>query len=142
MGACEHVEAALRANDLPASTVHNGDAFDVLTALRGEGRRFDAVVCDPPAFAKSKKHLPEALKAYQRLNELAMSLLKRDGLLVSCSCSHHVSREDFREVLRAAAMRSHREAQLLDFHGAAPDHPVVLSFPEGDYLKAAFLRVM
>ncbi len=142
MGACERVEAALRANGLPACTVHNGDAFDVLTALRGEGRRFDAVVCDPPAFAKSKKHLAEALKAYQRLNELAMSLLKRDGILVSCSCSHHVSREDFREVLRAAAARSRREVQLLDYHGAAPDHPVVLSFPEGDYLKAAFLRVM
>lgn len=142
MTACERVEAALRANGLRSSTVHNGDAFDVLTGLRRDGRRFDAVVCDPPAFAKSKKHLAEALKAYQRLNEMAMGLVKPGGLLVSCSCSHHVSREDFREVLRAAAVRSHREAQLLDFHGAAPDHPVVLSFPEGDYLKAAFLRVM
>ncbi len=141
LSACERVEASLKANGLPDSAVHNGDAFDVLPILKREDRRFDVVVCDPPAFAKSKKHLNEALKAYGRLNEAAMALVKPGGLLVSCSCSHHVSREDFREVLRDAAARTRREAQVLAFEGAAPDHPVMLSFPEGDYLKAAFLRL-
>lgn len=141
LSACERVEVSLKANSLPDCAVHNGDAFDVLPILKREDRRFDVVVCDPPAFAKSKKHLNEALKAYQRLNERAMDLVRPGGLLVSCSCSHHVSREDFREVLREAASRSRREAQVLAFEGAAPDHPVTLSFPEGDYLKAAFLRL-
>lgn len=139
--ACERLEKTLEANALPDCEIHNGDAFDVLATLRRGGRKFDAVVVDPPAFAKSKKHLPEALKGYQRLNELAIPLVKPGGLLVSCSCSHHVSREDFREVLRAAAARSRREATVLDFRGQAPDHPVLLSFPEGEYLKAAFLRL-
>ena len=141
MAACEGVEASLKANALPESEIHNGDAFDVLGALKAAGKTFDAVVCDPPAFAKSKKHLKEALKGYGRLNQLALGLVKPGGLLVACSCSHHVSREDFREVLREAAVRARREVQLLEFRGAAPDHPVMLSFPEGDYLKAAFLRV-
>ena len=141
LSACERLEASLKTNGLPDCAIHNGDAFDVLPALKREGRRFDAVVCDPPAFAKSKKHLNEALKAYQRLNGMAMGLVKPGGLLVSCSCSYHVSREEFREVLRESASRVRREAQLLELRGAAPDHPVVLSFPEGDYLKAAFLRM-
>lgn len=139
--ACSLVESALKANGLPDCPIHNGDAFDVLASLRREGRLFGAVVVDPPAFAKSRKHLPEALKAYQRLNELAISLVKPGGLLVSCSCSHHVGREEYLGVLRAAAARSHREATVLEVRGQAPDHPVLLSFPEGDYLKAVFARL-
>ena len=139
--ACERVQAGLSANGLPECDIHQGDAFDVLKALRRQGRSFDAVVVDPPAFAKSKKHLPEALKGYQRLNELAMALVNPGGLMVSCSCSHHLSREDFREVLGAAALRSRRRAVLAEFRGQAKDHPVLLGFPEGEYLKAAFLRL-
>ena len=141
LSACERVEAGLKANGLPECEIHNGDAFDVLASLRRAGRSFDAVVVDPPAFAKSKKHLPEALKGYQRMNELAMALVRPGGLLVTCSCSHHLSREEFREVLRAAAARSRREAVLLDLRGQARDHPVLLSFPEGEYLKAVFLSL-
>ena len=139
--ACSLVESALAANGLPQSQIHNGDAFDVLPALRREGRLFGAVVVDPPAFAKSRKHIPEALKAYQRLNELAISLVRPGGVLVSCSCSHHVGREDFLGILRAAAARSRREAVVLEVRGQAADHPVLLSFPEGDYLKAVIVRL-
>jgi 23S rRNA (cytosine1962-C5)-methyltransferase len=139
--ACSLVESALKANALPDGPIHHGDAFDVLAALRRAGRAFGAVVVDPPAFAKSRRHLPEALKGYQRLNELAMGLVRPGGILVSCSCSHHVGREDFLGVLRAAAGRSHREAVVLEVRGQAPDHPVLLSFPEGDYLKAVILRL-
>ena len=141
LSACERVDGTLKANHLPDCEIHNGDAFDVLSALRAAGKRFDAVVVDPPAFAKSKKHLTEALGGYRRINEQAMGLVKPGGLLVTCSCSHHVSREDFREVLREAAAKTRRTAELIEFRGAAPDHPVLLSFPEGDYLKAAFLRM-
>lgn len=139
--ACRRVEAALKANGLPDSTIHNGDAFDVLRELRRSGRTFDAVVVDPPAFAKARRHLPEAVKAYARLNELAMSLVAPGGLLVSCSCSHHLPREMLGEVVTGAAARSGRTATLLEVRGQAFDHPVVLGFPEGDYLKAFFLRM-
>lgn len=139
--ACRRVESALRANGLPDCAIHNGDAFDVLHALRREGRTFDAVVVDPPAFAKARKHLPEAVRAYARLNEAAMALVAPGGLLVSCSCSHHLSRETLREILGDAAGRAGREGVLLEARGQAPDHPVLLGFPEGDYLKAFFLRL-
>lgn len=139
--ACEAVEANLRLNGLPDCEIHCGDAFEVLGALRREGQEFDAVVVDPPAFAKSKKHLPEALQAYRRINRQAAALVKPGGLLAACSCSHHVSREEFREVLRDALAKAGREARLLAFRGAAADHPVLLNFPEGDYLKCAILRL-
>jgi 23S rRNA (cytosine1962-C5)-methyltransferase len=141
LSACEALEEGLRANGLPECEIHNGDAFDVLPALRREGRSFDAVVCDPPAFAKSKKHLIEAEKAYRRLNELAFSLVRPGGLLVTCSCSYHMDRESFRSIVAEAAARSRRRALLVEARGQAPDHPVLLGFPEGDYLKALFVRV-
>ncbi len=139
--ACRRVDAALKANGLPDCTIHNGDASDVLRELRREGRTFDAVVVDPPAFARARKHLPEAVKAYARLNELAMSLVAPGGLLVSCSCSHHMTREMLGDVLSGASARSRRPATLLEARGQAFDHPVLLGFPEGDYLKAFFLRL-
>jgi 23S rRNA (cytosine1962-C5)-methyltransferase len=139
--ACAAVEEGLKANGLPECDLHCGDAFDVLSALRREGKRYSAVVCDPPAFAKSRKHLPEAVKAYRRLNGMALSLVEPGGLLVSCSCSHHVGREEFREILREACASSGRTAQLLEFRGPSADHPILLNFPEGDYLKCAILRV-
>jgi 23S rRNA (cytosine1962-C5)-methyltransferase len=139
--ACEHVEGSLKANGLPDCEIHNGDAFEVLASLRRAGKSFGAVIVDPPAFAKSKKHLAEAEKAYRRLNELAMALVEPGGILVSCSCSYHMGREEFREILRESAARSRREAVLLESRGQAPDHPVVLGFPEGEYLKAFFLRL-
>lgn len=139
--ACQRLEASLKINALSDSEIHNGDAFDVLAALRREGKHFGAVVVDPPAFAKSKKHLPEAVKAYRRLNELAMALVEPGGLLVSCSCSYHLGREEFREILKESAARSRRQATLVESRGQAPDHPVLLNFPEGEYLKAVFLRL-
>ena len=138
--ACRAIEEGLRRNGLPPQPIHGGDAFDVLPFLRRSGKAYDAVVLDPPAFAKSKKHLPEAEKAYRRLNELGFSLLRPGGLLVTCSCSYHLSREAFREIVAGAAARSRRRAHLLEARGQAPDHPVLLGFPEGDYLKALFVR--
>ncbi len=139
--ACEAVEAALAGNGLPEFDIHQGDSFDILPRLHGAKKRFGAVVTDPPAFAKSKKHLPEALKAYSRLNEMAMRLVEPGGLLAACSCSHHVGIEEFLQALRESAAKAKRKATLIELRGQAPDHPVLLNFPEGAYLKCVLLAI-
>jgi 23S rRNA (cytosine1962-C5)-methyltransferase len=118
-----------------------GDAFEVLEALVQEKARFDVVIVDPPAFAKRRKDLPKALAAYKRLNQLAMQLLDSDGVLVSCSCSYHVSALDLEGAIARAAGATGRHVQILEFGGQAPDHPVHPAVPETRYLKAYFCRV-
>jgi 23S rRNA (cytosine1962-C5)-methyltransferase len=118
-----------------------GDAFDVLEALAKQGERFDMVVIDPPAFAKRRKDLPKALAAYKRLNQLALQVIADDGILVSCTCSFHVSWEDLRDVIAKAARSADKHLQILEAGGQAPDHPVHPAIPETRYLKAYFCRV-
>jgi 23S rRNA (cytosine1962-C5)-methyltransferase len=118
-----------------------GDAFDVLEDLAKQGERFDMVVIDPPAFAKRRKDLPQALAAYKRLNQLAIQVSADDGILVSCTCSFHVSWEDLRDVIAKAARSADRHLQILEAGGQAPDHPVHPAIPETRYLKAYFCRV-
>jgi 23S rRNA (cytosine1962-C5)-methyltransferase len=118
-----------------------GDAFDVLEDLAKEAARFDVVVIDPPAFAKRKKDLPKALAAYKRLNQLAISVLADDGILVSCSCSFHVGAEDLQEAIAKAARGADKQLQIIEIGGQAPDHPVHPAIPETRYLKAYFCRV-
>jgi 23S rRNA (cytosine1962-C5)-methyltransferase len=104
-------------------------------------KRYDLIVLDPPAFAKSKKHLNEALKGYREINLRAMKLLNRDGILATCSCSQPVTPDEFLEVLRQAAADSGRNFRLIEFLLHPIDHPPLLSFPESLYLKCAFLQV-
>jgi 23S rRNA (cytosine1962-C5)-methyltransferase len=118
-----------------------GDAFDVLEDLAKKRERFDVVIIDPPAFAKRKKDLPKALAAYKRLNQLAMQLIVDDGILVSCSCSYHVSAEDLQDAIAKAARAADKHLQILEVGGQAPDHPVHPAIPETRYLKAYFCRV-
>jgi 23S rRNA (cytosine1962-C5)-methyltransferase len=118
-----------------------GDAFDVLEEMGKTGARFDLVVVDPPAFAKRKKEQPKALAAYKRLNQLAMQVIVDDGILVSCSCSHHVSPEELQDAIAKAARAAEKHLQILEFGGQAPDHPVHPAIPETRYLKAYFCRV-
>jgi 23S rRNA (cytosine1962-C5)-methyltransferase len=118
-----------------------GDAFDVLEAMQREPARFDIVVVDPPAFAKRKKDIPKALAAYKRLNQLAMQVLSSDGILVSCSCSHHVGGPELQEAIGRAARAAGRHLQVLEVGGQAPDHPIHPAIPETRYLKAYFCRV-
>src|SRR5277367_780100 len=127
-------------NSLEINT-RKGDAFDVLEALAKERAQFDVVILDPPAFAKRKKDLPKALAAYKRLNQLAMKLLADDGILVSCSCSYHVSAEDLQDAIAKAARGAGKHLQVLELGGQAPDHPVHPAIPETRYLKAYFCRV-
>lgn len=122
-------------------TTRKGDAFDTLEALAKQGAQFDVVVIDPPAFAKRKKDLPKALAAYKRLNQLAMQVLANDGILVSCSCSHHVDAADLQEAINRAARAAGKHLQVLEQGGQSPDHPVHPAIPETRYLKAFFCRV-
>ena len=119
----------------------NGDAFDVLEELAKQGARFDIAIIDPPAFAKRRKDLPKALAAYKRLNQLALQVIADDGVLVSCSCSYHVSAQDLQDAIAKAARGADKHLQILEIGGQAPDHPVHPAIPETRYLKAYFCRV-
>jgi len=117
------------------------DAFDALKALAAQGRRFDVVILDPPAFIKRKKDIPQGQAAYRKLNQLALALLAAEGLLVSCSCSYHLAAEELVNAIQGAARHSERFVQLLEAGGQSPDHPVHPAIPETRYLKAFFCRV-
>ncbi len=117
------------------------DAFECLEALAKQGSQYDVVIIDPPAFAKRKKDLPKALAAYKRLNQLAIQVLANEGILVSCSCSFHVSAEDLQEAIAKAARGADKQLQIVEMGGQAPDHPVHPAIPETRYLKAYFCRV-
>jgi 23S rRNA (cytosine1962-C5)-methyltransferase len=118
-----------------------GDAFKVLQDLYAAGERFDVVILDPPAFIKRKKNLKGGTAAYRRLNELAIRLLTKDAILVSCSCSYHLSRDDLVAQMFAAARHLNHGMQILKVGGQALDHPIHPAIPETAYLKAVFARI-
>jgi 23S rRNA (cytosine1962-C5)-methyltransferase len=118
------------------------DAFEMLRRLRAERERFDVVVIDPPAFIKRKKDIKEGMTAYQRLNQMALQVLSKDGLLVSCSCSYHLAREELRGILLKVSRHVDRFLQLVEEGHQGPDHPVHPAIPETAYLKAFFARVL
>ena len=118
-----------------------GDVFDVLDELVRRGERFDAVVLDPPAFIKRKKDIARGQAAYRKLNQIAMRLLERDALLVSCSCSYHLGADELLGLIQSAARHTGRFVQVLYSGGQAPDHPVHPAIAETRYLKAFFCRV-
>jgi 23S rRNA (cytosine1962-C5)-methyltransferase len=118
-----------------------GDAFEILRDWSAAGEVFDAVVLDPPAFAKTHRAVEGALRGYKELNLRALKMLRPGGLLVTCTCSHHVSWADFEATVASAAADAHRRVRLLARRGAAPDHPVVLNLPETEYLKCLVLKV-
>jgi 23S rRNA (cytosine1962-C5)-methyltransferase len=116
------------------------DAFERLRSLKSEEKPFDVVVLDPPAFIKSRKHVKEGIKGYLTINRRAMDIMADGGYLVTCSCSHHMSIEMFREMLHKAAVQAGLEMRLLETRSQAPDHPVLLSVPETEYLKCFVLQ--
>jgi len=119
-----------------------GDAFKTLEALRGAGEKFDTVVLDPPKLARHAAGVDEALRGYHGLNRLALELVNPGGLLVTCSCTGHVTRAMFEEVLADAATSARRHVEVLEGRGAAPDHPVSVHCPETAYLKCLICRVL
>lgn len=119
-----------------------GDGFATLDALAAAGERFGAVVLDPPKFARSRAAVEDALMAYHRLNRMAVELLEPGGILVTCSCSGHVTREDFMHMLSGVAQRTGRDIQVLETRGAAADHPIAASCLESEYLKCFICRAV
>ena len=117
------------------------DGFKALEQLRDAGERFDTVVLDPPKLARGRAAFPQALRAYHSLNHLAVSVLKPEGLLVTCCCSGLVRREDFEQLLADVAIQSRRHIRILETRGAAPDHPLSPFCPENDYLKCYICSV-
>ena len=117
------------------------DAFDLLRAYDTQQEKFDAIVLDPPAFAKSKRAAEGAARGYKELNLRAIRMLQPGGTLITNSCSHHVSLEDFTAIVASAAADAGRRVQLLETRAAAPDHPEILTLPETRYLKCLICRV-
>jgi 23S rRNA (cytosine1962-C5)-methyltransferase len=117
------------------------NAFDLLREYAAAGRRYDTIVLDPPAFAKTKRDLEKALGGYKELNLRAMKMLRPGGILVTCSCSYHVSASDFYEVVADAARDAHKSLRVIENRGAAKDHPMLLNVPETSYLKCLILSV-
>lgn len=141
--ALDHAHAAAELNGIAERfATLEGDAFEALKNLKQERERFDVIVCDPPAFIKRKKDFKEGALAYRRINELAMSLLDRDGILVSCSCSHHMERATLADTLLASARHLDRSLAFLESGQPGPDHPVHPAIPETEYLKAFYSRVL
>ncbi len=118
-----------------------GNAFDLMKEYAASGRQYDVIVLDPPAFAKSKKHLESAIRGYKELNLRALKMVRHGGVLVTCSCSFAVSEADFLTMLTEAAQDAHRSVRVVEKRTQAQDHPILLGVPETYYLKCLVLSV-
>jgi len=136
------LQESAAANDLGTVRTLRDDAFDALAALRAAGEKFDLVIVDPPAFVKRKRDLPKGIAAYRKLNQMAMQLLSRDGILVTCSCSHHLQQDELIAAVQQSARHLSRFAQVIAVGGHAPDHPIHPAIPETRYLKTLTCRVV
>jgi len=122
-------------------TAVTADVFDLLKAHEKEGRRYDLIVLDPPAFTKSAKMIEKAYGGYKEINLRAMKILNPGGYLVTCSCSHFFDADHFYHMIQNSAMDAHKTVQILEKRGPGPDHPSLSGYPESDYLKCAVLRI-
>jgi len=154
-GVCEHVtgidisgEAVAAAqrnaelNQLTNVEFREANVFDALREMEATRERFDAIVLDPPAFAKNRASLKSALRGYKEINLRALKLLNRGGVLVTCTCSYHVSEDLFVDVLMQTAIDAHRRLQIVEKRMQATDHPVLITMPETYYLKCVIARVI
>lgn len=152
---CESVEAAdssatalataaenREANGIKNIEFREADAFDLLAGYSSARRQFQTVVLDPPAFAKTRNHLEAAMRAYKEINLKAMRLLSPGGVLITCSCSHHVSESGFFEVVASASLDAGRRMRVLERRIQSRDHPILLTVPETLYLKCLVLEVV
>lgn len=141
--AVAQAEENARRNDLKqAVTFLRADVFELLREAEQRGDRYGTVILDPPAFVKSRKKLPEALRGYLTINRRALHLVEPGGYLFTCSCSHHLDRETFLDLLRQAGAKAGRTLRLVELRGQAYDHPVLLACPETEYLKCVVLQVL
>ena len=152
---CEHVEAVdssaamldaakanALANDLRNIEFQQADVLDYLPSLIAAHRAFDVVVVDPPAFTKTRSALEGAMRGYKEVNLRALRLLKRGGILVSCSCSHHMTEANLLEVIANAALDGGKRLRVLERRTQSQDHPILLTVPETHYLKCLIFEVL
>ena len=125
-----------------AISFRQADAFEALRELEKAGERFGLIVMDPPALVKSRSHIAAGARAYRDLNRAAMTLLAEGGTLITCSCSHHLEDELFKQVLRESARAARRPFRVRSWTGEPPDHPQLLAVPETHYLKCAELQAL
>ena len=130
------------ANGFANLAFENADVFRHLGDLAAAGRKFDVVVLDPPKFARNRAAVPEAFKGYRRLHQLALKLLDRDGVLVSCCCTGLITMLELEDIIAQVAVEARRDLQFLERRGAAPDHPVAVTCRETGYLKCIISRVL
>jgi 23S rRNA (cytosine1962-C5)-methyltransferase len=138
--ALERLKANAERNGVTNVQVKDANLFDLLHDLDGRGERFDTVILDPPAFAKSKDAVDKAKRGYKEINLRGLRLLRPGGCLVTCSCSYHVHEEDFEAILASAAVDARATVTVVEKRRQARDHPVVLGVPETYYLKCFILR--
>ncbi len=141
----EAIAAAQRNAELNNATnvdFHEANVFDALREMEGAGKRLDTVVLDPPAFAKNRASVKAAARGYKEINLRAIKLLNPGGILVTCTCSYHMSEEMFLGIIAQAANDAHRKLQLVEKRTQASDHPILLGVPETYYLKCVIARVL
>jgi 23S rRNA (cytosine1962-C5)-methyltransferase len=139
------VAAAERNAELNAAVnveFRTANVFDALREMESRGERFDTIILDPPAFAKSRATIKAAVRGYKEINLRAMKLLNPGGVLVTCSCSYHMSEDLFLEIIGAAALDARRRLQMIEKRGQSRDHPVLLGVPETHYLKCVIARLV
>jgi len=140
--ALEVAEAARKANGLENTQFRQADVFELLAGYVNAGRRYSIIVLDPPAFARSRANLEGAARGYKDINYRALKLLEPGGVLVSCSCSQHVSEAMLLEIIAEAALDAGRTLRVLERRTQARDHPILLTVPETHYLKCLILEVL
>ena len=118
------------------------NVFDALREMEANGDRFDTIVLDPPAFAKNRASVPSAARGYKEINLRALKLLNPGGVLVTCTCSYHMSEETFLDIIAEAALDARRRVQIIEKRGQSVDHPVLLGVPETHYLKCVIARAI
>lgn len=138
----DNAKRNFRLNELNCETEYiTSDIFAYLEKCIDANRKFDVVMVDPPAFAKSRKSIPTALKGYIKLNKMALQCVGKEGYLVTSSCSYHISEHDFIEAVASAAMKAEKQIQLVHYNGASLDHPMLPVMEETSYLKFAVFKV-
>lgn len=141
-GALAGAKRNLDLNNISNVSLREGNAFDLLRAYDEAGQRFDTIVLDPPAFAKNKRNVAAACRGYKEINLRSLRLLRPEGFLITCSCSHHISESLFTQIVGEAAMDAHRHVALVERRHQASDHPVILTMPETSYLKVFIINVL
>lgn len=140
--AIRRAQANAELNGITNIQFQQQDGFRALDQFRDQGERFDAIVLDPPKFTRNRFNVNEALRAYHRINRVAVELLNPEGILITCSCSGSVTREDFLGMLMGVAEKTRREIQVLEQRGPSADHPVNVACMENEYLKCFICRVL